>query len=66
MPEPWTGRLVGKMHNNGVTLQDMADEMRCTRAYVSMILNSKKRPDSARERCESAYERIIANRKKDA
>lgn len=66
MPEPWTGRLVGKMHNNAVTLQDMADEMRCTRAYVSMILNSKKRPDGARERCESAFERIIARRKNDA
>lgn len=66
MPEPWTGRLVGKMHNNGVTLQDMADEMNCTKAYVSMILNSKKRPDNARERCESAFERIIARRKNDA
>ena len=45
MPEKWTGRLVGKMHNAGVTYDDLGEELGVTRAYVSMILNSRRKPD---------------------
>ena len=62
MPKPWTGRLVGKMHTNGVTIQDLADELGYSRGYVSMLLNSEREPDGVRTRLESAYERVIAKR----
>lgn len=58
-PERWTGRLVGKMHNERVTLQDMADEMGVTRSYVSQVLNGKKTPSGARDRFEVAFKNIL-------
>lgn len=61
-PERWTGRLVGKMHNERVTLQDMADEMGVTRSYVSQVLNGKKTPSGARDRLEIAFESILEKR----
>lgn len=58
MPEAWTGRLVGRMHNAQITQQDMANEMNCTKAYVSMILNGARKPNGARERFEAAFEAV--------
>lgn len=63
MPEKWTGLLVGKMHNERVTCDDLAAEMGVTRAYVSMILNSHRKPDGIQERIENAFESVISKRK---
>lgn len=60
MREEWTGEVVGKMHVAGVTNDDLAKEMCCTKSYVSMILNGLRKPPNARERVESALERCIA------
>lgn len=38
LPEKWTGRLVGKMHCNRVTYDELAEELGVTKAYVSLIL----------------------------
>ena len=65
MPEKWTGLLVGKMHNERVTCDDLAAEMGVTRAYVSMILNSHRKPDGIQERIENAFESVISKRKGD-
>lgn len=62
MPEAWTGELIGKMHNAKVTRQMLAEEMQCTKAYVTMILNGEKRPANGRERCETAFHNIIRRR----
>lgn len=59
MPEKWTGALVGKMHNHGIKRQDVADEMGVSGAYITMLLNSKKKPPGTRERLEKAVEAII-------
>lgn len=64
MPEVWTGELIGKMHNARVTRVELAKEMHCTKAYVTMLLNGQKRPKDAQERCESAFEAIMAKRQK--
>ena len=63
MPEKWTGDLVGKMHNNRITYDDLAGELGCTKAYVSMILNGTRKPEGIRERMETAVKNIIARRK---
>ena len=34
MPEPWTGRLIGKMHNNGITYEMLADKVGFKKANV--------------------------------
>ncbi len=62
MPEKWTGDLIGKMHNERVTINDLADEMDCTNAYVSMILNGKRKPSGAQEKLEAAFKAIVAKR----
>lgn len=62
MPNPWTGNLIGRMHNERVTASEMADEMGCTKAYVSMIFNGAREPEGAQERFESAFAAILARR----
>ena len=62
MPDPWTGNLIGRMHNERVTASEMADEMGCTKAYVSMIFNGAREPEGAQERFESAFAAILARR----
>ena len=63
MPEKWTGRLVGRMHNERITYEDLANEMGVTKAYISMILNGTRKPDGARERMEAAVSKILEQRK---
>lgn len=63
MPDKWTGRLIGRMHNERVTYEDLAAEMRCTKSYVGMILNGARSPAGARERMESALRAVLEKRK---
>ncbi len=63
MPEKWTGNLVGRMHNERVTLDDLAKQMGLSRGYVSMILNGKRSPDGAKERLNTAFADVLAARK---
>lgn len=65
MPEKWTGRLIGKMHNEGITQEDVAAEMGVTKSYISMILNGSRKPDGARSRLEGAVDAIIERRNSD-
>ena len=63
MPEKWTGRLVGMMHNERVTYDELAAEMGIKKAYLSMLLNSKRKPDGIQERMEAAFEAVLEKRK---
>lgn len=63
MPEKWTGNLIGQMHCNNVTLEDLANEMGCTKAYISMILNCRRKPPKARERLEEAFKSVLKKKK---
>lgn len=64
MNEKWTGNLIGKMHNEGVTYQDMADEMSVTKSYISMIFHGSRKPKNIKKRMEDAFTSIIEKRKK--
>lgn len=63
MVEKWTGRMVGRMHNERVTYDELAAEMGVTKAYVSMILNGQRKPDGIRDRMEGAFSAVIEKRK---
>lgn len=65
MNEKWTGVLVGKMHNERVTYQDMADEMAVTKSYISMILNGSRKPKGIKERMENAFASVVEKRKSE-
>ena len=60
MPETWTGRLIGKMHNNNITQGDVAKELGVSRGYVSMVLNGVRKPKDARKRMEDAVDHLIS------
>ena len=59
MPEPWTGRLIGRMHNNEVTLDQLAERLGWTKSYCSMILNSKRKTSGISEKMENDVREII-------
>lgn len=59
MPDKWTGDLIGLMHNERITMQNLADEMHVTKAYVSMVLNGARNPKGAKERFEEAVNQVI-------
>lgn len=63
MPEKWTGKLVGKMHNERVSQQDIADEVGVSRTYVCLVLNGQKRSPTAEKRFNEAFEAILKKRK---
>lgn len=44
MPEKWTGRLIGKMHNERITYAELAEEMGVNKSYISMLLNGRRKP----------------------
>ena len=62
MPERWTGDLLGQMHNERVTAADLAEELGCTKAYVSMVFNGARTPAKAQERFEGAFQAVLARR----
>lgn len=64
MPEAWTGRLIGRMHNNRITYAELGAELGIGKAYVCQILNSVKKPKDIQKRMENALDAIIERRKK--
>lgn len=62
MKPEWTGTLLGNMHNNGVTYDEVAAVLGVTKAYVSMILNGARAPQGAQERLENAYTEVLVRR----
>lgn len=59
MPEKWTGRLIGEMHNHNVTYEELATELGVTKPYVSMILNGVRKPAGIRKRMEGAFKAVV-------
>lgn len=62
MPEAWTGELVGKMHNEHVTYDDLANMLGVGKSYISMVLNGSRNPKDAKERFEKAFVDCVAQR----
>lgn len=58
MPEEWTGRLIGDMHNAGVSRAEIAKELGVSTAYVTMVLNGIRKPEGAEEKLRAAFERV--------
>ena len=58
----WTGDLVGRMHNAGITRQELADKLGVGKAYISMILNCDRTPKNAEETLNRAFEELLAEK----
>lgn len=63
MPEKWTGELLCKMHNNCISRADIANELGCSKAYVTMLLNGAKKSPTAEARLNAAVDAIIERNK---
>jgi hypothetical protein len=57
--EKWTGNVVGKMHINRITYDELATKLRCTKAYVSMVLNGSRHPANAEQKFNDALNELI-------
>lgn len=62
-PPEWTGKLLGEMHNNRITYDDIAERLGVTKSYVSMVLNGARTPQDAQVRFEQAYDEVLVGRK---
>lgn len=63
MPEKWTGELVGKMHNQRVHAYELAEELGCSKSYISMILRGERTPVDAENKLYAAFYRVLERRK---
>ena len=62
MPAQWTGDMVGKMHNNRITMTQVAEKLGVTKAYVCMVLNGHRNPKGAEQRFMAALDELIKER----
>lgn len=59
MPEHWTGDVVGKMHVNCISNDELASKLGYTKEYVSMILNGHRNPKNAEQTFQRALNELI-------
>lgn len=59
MPEKWTGDVVGAMHVAGITAKQLAHKMGVNEKYLSAVLNSKKNPKGAEDKCKAALSELL-------
>ena len=62
MPEKWTGKIVGRMHVEDITLDELGKEMGITKAYISMILHGARKPANVEQRMKEALDNITKRR----
>ena len=65
MPEKWTGEVIGMMHNNRVSFQQLADKLGWHVKYLSAVLNSKRSPMDAEQKVKSALYELITEQSKN-
>lgn len=63
MPAQWTGRIVGELHNNKLTLKELAKEVNWNDKYLSQVINSENPPKGAEQKLTDAVKRLIEKQK---
>ena len=63
MPAQWTGRIVGELHNNKLTLKELAKEVNWNDKYLSQVINSENPPKGAEKKLTDAVKRLIEKQK---
>lgn len=62
MPAQWTGLLVGKKHNAGISNAELAGKLGVSEAWVSMVLRGKRSPEGAEQRFNDALDELISEK----
>ena len=63
MPAQWTGRLVGEIHNAGLTIKRVAAEAGLNAKYISQVLNGDAESPKAEQKLRAALARLCEKRK---
>ena len=63
MPAQWTGRIVGELHNNRITLKELAKEVGWHDKYLSQVINAEQPPKGAEQKLTDAVKRLIEKQK---
>ena len=59
MPAQWTGRIVGELHNNRITLKELAKEVGWHDKYLSQVINSDNPPKDSEQKLTDALHRLL-------
>ena len=59
MLENWTGDVVGIMHVNKISHQQLAEKLGWHVKYLSAVLNGKRNPKKAEEKIREALKELI-------
>lgn len=59
MPAQWTGKLVGEIHNAGLTIKTVAKRAKLNPKYVSQILNADREAPKAEKKLRAALDELI-------
>lgn len=62
MPAQWTGNLVGRMHNAGISKKEFAAFMGKNEKYLSQVLNGHREPKRAEQEYNAALDELIAEK----
>ena len=59
MPAQWTGEVVGEMHLNSISAQELSRKMGIHPKYFSAIMNGHREPKGAEEKVRAALDELI-------
>ena len=65
MPAQWTGKLIGEIHNAGLTIKEVARRADLHDKYVSQVLNADREAPSAEAKLRKALDELIKEREED-
>lgn len=65
MPAQWTGRIVGELHNNRITLKELAKEVGWNDKYLSQVINSENPSKGSEQKLTAAMNRLIEKHKEE-
>lgn len=58
----WIKKLVGEMKVHNITIQNLADQIGCSRKWVSLVLNGHRTSKDAKEKFTRALNEIIKSK----
>lgn len=62
MVETWTGEIIGEMHNNKISYQQLADKLGWHVKYLSAVMNGKRNPTEAESKVRKALHELLEER----
>ena len=63
MPAQWTGEVLGEMHLNDISAQELAEKIGIHPKYLSAIMNGHREPKGAEEKVRTALDELIQEKR---